>query len=71
MDKAFRAGKYARFGLSNYTPQEVEQIVQLSTGNDWVKPSVYEGAYNPLCRLGEDELFPILRKHGMSFHAYR
>ena len=33
-------------------------------------PSVYQGNYSAIARLTEEELFPILRKHNMSFYAY-
>lgn len=31
---------------------------------------MYQGLYNLVCRAGEAELFPVLRKHGISFYAY-
>lgn len=39
--------------------------------NGYVKPAVYQGAYNAITRLAEENLFPVLRKHGMSFAAFR
>lgn len=36
----------------------------------YVKPSVFQGQYNILCRTYETTLFPLLRKHGISFVAY-
>jgi aflatoxin B1 aldehyde reductase len=37
----------------------------------YVKPSVYQGQYNLFCRTYEDALFPVLRKYGMHFAAFR
>jgi aflatoxin B1 aldehyde reductase len=71
MNKAHKAGKFERFGISNYTAEEVEKLVEICETNGWVKPSVYQGQYNAIARLNEDDLFPILRKHGISFYAYR
>jgi aflatoxin B1 aldehyde reductase len=71
MDQAYREGKFKRFGLSNYSPAEVEQIVDICTKRGFVKPSVYQGQYNAIVRGGEKELIPILRKHGIAYHAYR
>ena len=31
---------------------------------------VYQGQYNPVTRKGEKDLFPVLRKNGISFFAY-
>ncbi|KAG0652672.1 Oxidoreductase sirO [Hyphodiscus hymeniophilus] len=70
MDKGYREGKFKRFGLSNFTAAEVEQIVEISESKGFVKPSVYQGQFNPIVRGGEKELFPILRKHGIAFYAW-
>ncbi|KIX07195.1 uncharacterized protein Z518_01848 [Rhinocladiella mackenziei CBS 650.93] len=70
MDKAFREGKFERFGLSNYSVEEVEEIVRICEENGYVKPSVYQGQYNPICRGGEERLFAVLREHNIAFYAY-
>lgn len=36
----------------------------------YVKPSVLQGQYNLFARKGEEELLPVLRKHGISYYAY-
>lgn len=36
----------------------------------YVKPSVFQGQYNLLCRTYETTLFPLLRQHGIAFMAY-
>lgn len=71
MNEAYEAGRFKRFGLSNYTAQEVEEIVSICQKNGWVKPSVYQGQYNLIARIPEEELFPVLRKYNISFYAYR
>lgn len=71
MDEKYRQGKFKRFGLSNYTAAEVEEIVGICEAKGYVKPSVYQGQYNPIVRGGEKELFPVLRKHGIAFYAWR
>jgi aflatoxin B1 aldehyde reductase len=70
MNKAYQEGKFERFGLSNYTVEQVEEIVEICEKNDFVKPSVYQGQYNPICRGAEAELFEVLRKHDIAFYAY-
>ncbi|KIW11071.1 hypothetical protein PV08_10370 [Exophiala spinifera] len=70
MNKAYLEGKFERFGLSNYSVEEVEEIVQVCEENGWVKPSVYQGQYNPICRGGEERLFAVLREHNIAFYAY-
>jgi aflatoxin B1 aldehyde reductase len=36
----------------------------------YVKPSVLQGQYNLFARKSEEELLPVLRKHGISYYAY-
>lgn len=70
MDRAWREGKFRRFGLSNYRVDEIEEIVKICREKGYVAPSVYQGQYNPIVRSGESELFPVLRKYGIVFYAW-
>jgi aflatoxin B1 aldehyde reductase len=42
MNEAYKAGKFERFGISNYSAQQVEELVSICEKNGWVKPSVYQ-----------------------------
>lgn len=70
MDAAYQAGKFERFGLSNFSAAEVKQVIEICHENDFVMPTVYQGQYNAFCRNGEEELLPTLRKHDIAFYAY-
>ncbi|KAL9603004.1 MAG: hypothetical protein Q9179_002369 [Wetmoreana sp. 5 TL-2023] len=70
MDQEWRQGKFLRFGLSNYSAEDVERMCAMCEREGWVRPSVYQGRYNAVIRSGEEELFPVLRKWGMSFYCY-
>ncbi|KAL1852394.1 hypothetical protein Daus18300_012227 [Diaporthe australafricana] len=70
INQAYQEGKFKRFGISNYTADEVEQIVAICKEKGYVAPTVYQGQYNPIVRGGEESLFPVLRKHGIAFYAY-
>ncbi|KAF4633955.1 hypothetical protein G7Y89_g4159 [Cudoniella acicularis] len=70
MNEAYKAGKFEKFGISNYSAAQVEKLCAICEKNNFVKPSVYQGQYNPISRSNEDDLFPVLRKHGISFYAY-
>ncbi|OAL36527.1 hypothetical protein AYO20_04143 [Fonsecaea nubica] len=70
VNEAYTQGKFERFGLSNYTAEEVDKVVHICEEKGFVKPSVYQGQYNPIIRSGEKELFPVLRKHGIAFYAW-
>jgi aryl-alcohol dehydrogenase-like predicted oxidoreductase len=60
-----------KIGISNYTAKGVEEFLSVCDKNGWTKPTVYQGQYNAVCRKRETELFPLLRKHGIKFYAYR
>lgn len=70
LNKEYESGKFKYFGLSNYTANEVEQIISICDKHGWVKPVVYQGQYNVLMR-NVQHLLPVLRKHGIQFVAYR
>jgi aflatoxin B1 aldehyde reductase len=36
----------------------------------YVRPSVLQGQYNLFARKSEEELLPVLRKHGIAYYAY-
>jgi aflatoxin B1 aldehyde reductase len=48
----------------------VEEWLSIAEKENLVKPSVYQGQYNLLCRGYETELFPLLRKRNISFVAF-
>ena len=64
------AGRFRRFGLSNYAAWQVAEIVGLCEANGWPRPVVYQGMYNALTRDVERELLPCLAHHGIAFYAY-
>jgi aflatoxin B1 aldehyde reductase len=70
MDIAYRAGKFERFGISNYTVDDIEEIMKICEQNSFIRPSVYQGQYNLLCRSAERDLFRVLRKYKIAFYAY-
>ncbi|KAH8926359.1 putative aldehyde reductase [Atractiella rhizophila] len=66
----YEEGKFEKFGVSNFSAEEVEELVQLAQQRNLVKLSVYQGQYNGLARNIESQLLPLLRKHGIAFFAY-
>ena len=44
--------------------------MDLAEKHGLVTPSVFQGQYNLFCRGYEKTLFPILKKHNISFNAY-
>lgn len=70
IQKVFTAGAFRRFGLSNYSVDDVRQIHEHQKSKGWVLPSVYQGSYNPISRHYETDLLPLLRELKISFYAY-
>eukprot|EP00753_Platysulcus_tardus_P008413 PLAT15968.1.p2 GENE.PLAT15968.1~~PLAT15968.1.p2 ORF type:complete len:347 (+),score=162.40 PLAT15968.1:49-1041(+) len=69
--EAYAAGKFERFGLSNYSAWQVADIVhRLRAMDTELTVSVYQGMYNAVTRDIERELLPCLREFGIAFYAY-
>ncbi|KAF9069985.1 Aldo/keto reductase [Rhodocollybia butyracea] len=66
----YKEGYFKKFGISNYMAWEVAEIVQICIANEFIRPSVYQGIYNAIHRNAEPELFPCLRKYGISFYEF-
>jgi len=66
----YKEGYFERFGISNYMSWEVAEIVCICRANGYIQPTVYQGLYNAIHRGVEPELFPCLRKYGISFYEF-
>jgi len=65
-----KEGAIGAIGMSNYHRDEMLRAFELCETHGLTKPSVYQGLYNPLNRLAEEELIPTLHAHGCSFIAF-
>ena len=63
-------GKFRELGLSNFPAWMVADVWHICDRHGWVKPTVFEGVYNPLTRKAETELNACLNNFGMRFYAY-
>ena len=63
-------GKFKELGLSNFPAWMVADVWHICDRQGWVKPTVFEGIYNPLTRKAEVELNACLNYFGMRFYAY-
>lgn len=70
INEVYRKGIFRRFGLSNFSAEEVQEAYDVAKSKGFVLPSVYQGNYNPIAQHLEVQLFPTLRKLGFTFHAY-
>ncbi|KAA1472011.1 Aldo/keto reductase [Dentipellis sp. KUC8613] len=70
VNELYKEGKFNRFGISNYMAWEVAEMVLICRTNGWIQPTAYQGIYNAIHRSVEPELFPCLRKFGISFYEF-
>ncbi|KAI0187031.1 aflatoxin B1 aldehyde reductase member 3 [Astrocystis sublimbata] len=63
VDKLHKAGKFVRFGLSNFTAAEVAEVVLTCKYNGWVKPTIYRHVqrHHTRSRARADPHVPPLR----------
>jgi aflatoxin B1 aldehyde reductase len=66
----YNAGKFKRFGVSNFKAEDVQKIYDIQSAKKAVLPTVFQGNYNAVSRHIETSLFPVLRKLGITFYAY-
>lgn len=71
VNKLHKEGYFTRFGISNFMAWEVAAICEICNKNGWIKPTVYQGIYHALQRSVEAELFPCMRKYGISLYAFQ
>ena len=68
--EAYKQGLFTRFGLSNYSTEEVIKAYEICKANEFVLPTVFQGNYAPVARRLEKLLLPTLRQLGIAFYAY-
>lgn len=70
VDALHRQGRFRRFGVSNFSAEEVRALHAYARERGYVLPTVYQGNYNAISRVVEATLFPVLRELGIVFYAY-
>ncbi|KAJ6516480.1 aldehyde reductase [Mycena sanguinolenta] len=70
INAAHAAGHFKRFGLSNFTVEDVQRVYDICKAKGYPLPTVYQGNYNAVTRRAETELIPTLRKLGIAFYVY-
>ncbi|KAL2825099.1 Aldo/keto reductase [Aspergillus cavernicola] len=70
IQELYQAGKFKKFGLSNFNLPEVEEIYNYNKSRGYILPTVYQSIYNLVARTNEITLFPTLRRLGISIQVY-
>ncbi|KAJ5407332.1 hypothetical protein N7465_008616 [Penicillium sp. CMV-2018d] len=68
MQEQHAEGRFDKFGLCNFPENALKAFMLVCENKGYVKPSVYQSWYNLASREIE-KLFPLLREHGIAFHA--
>lgn len=63
-------GLFSCLGMSNYHAAEMKRAFDLCDEHKLTRPTVYQGLYNPLNRMVENELLPLLKENQCTFVAY-
>ena len=69
-NEMYKQGKIKELGVSNFPAWMVAEAWEKCDQNNWLKPTVYEGVYNPLTRKAEVELNACLNHYNLRFYAY-
>ncbi len=70
LNQHYQAGKFKRFGLSNYAAWQVAEIAGICEKRGYMMPTVYQGMYNAITRDVERELFKCLQHYNIAFYVY-
>ena len=65
-----KQGRFKELGLSNFPAWMVADVWHKCEKHGWVKPTIYEGIYNPLTRKAEIELKAELNAYRMRYYAF-
>lgn len=64
------AGKARAVGLSNFTPERMEEWLRCAEENGLHKPTILQQHYNLVKRRFEASYLPLAREHGMAAQSY-
>jgi aflatoxin B1 aldehyde reductase len=68
-DELWRKEKFDNFGISNFSKNQLEEILITCENYKFNSPVYYQGMYNLISRKVE-ELFPLLTNYNIEFWAY-
>jgi len=68
-DELWRKEKFNTLGISNFSMDQIIEIMNVCETHGYESPQIYQGMYNVLSRRVE-EIFPLLNDYGVDFWAY-
>lgn len=70
IQKLYLKGSFERFGISNFTREQILSLYDIAKSKGYVLPTVFQCSYSIASRHQEADLFPALRKLGFSIQAF-
>jgi aflatoxin B1 aldehyde reductase len=70
INEAYKTGAFRRFGLSNFSAEQVQNVYDICKEKNYVLPTAYQGNYSAIARHLESTLFPLLKQLNIVFYAY-
>jgi aflatoxin B1 aldehyde reductase len=68
-DMLWRREKFHNFGISNFSLDQLKEVINISEKYSYINPTYYQGMYNIISRKVE-EVFPLLEEYGIEFWGY-
>jgi len=68
-DELWRREKFNKFGISNFSKEQLKNVLEICEYKGYNKPKYYQGMYNLISRKVE-EIFPLLDEFNIEFWAY-
>ena len=69
-DELVRAGKVGAVGASNFSGEQLAESLELSTIEGLARYEWVQNGYSLLSRGDEDDVFPVVREHGLGYEAF-
>jgi L-glyceraldehyde 3-phosphate reductase len=70
LDTAVKSGKAIYTGISNYRGARTEEALAICAVNHWPKPIIHQPRYSMFDRWIEDDLLPVVERHGMGVMCF-
>jgi aflatoxin B1 aldehyde reductase len=69
VDELWRREKFNYFGISNFSKDQLKEVINICHENEFIFPKYYQGMYNAISRKVE-EIFPMLIDNNIEFWGY-
>jgi aflatoxin B1 aldehyde reductase len=68
-EELWRREKFNYLGISNFSVEQMKEVLDICDKNMFSTPKYYQGMYNLISRKVE-EIFPLLEEHNIEFWGY-